>query len=188
MTSSRTASEVLAAVALLLAVLQLVWLSAFIDHAGDGPAFAMAFVGLVGTPCCIVAGAVLLIRHVTARTVTFSVAFAAFAGIAAAAVVGGVFVGDDPDDPVWIARVADAFPYAVGGAIAFAAVLLWRVLRRVQPFSRAILVVPIAVLGTLVTAFLELQVPLVWLAALGLVVTLVVLRIVGRRRRAALGS
>ena len=188
MRSSRAASEVLAAVALLLAVLQLVWLSAFITRVGDGPAFAMALVGLVGTPSCVVAGAVLLIRHVSTRTVAFSVAFAACAGIAAAAVVGGVFVADDPADPVWIVRVADAFPYAVAGAIAFAVVLLWRVLGRVRPISRAILVVPIAVLGTLITAFLELQVPLVWLAALGLVVALVVLRIVGRRRRAALGS
>ena len=177
------AAVVFALAALGLAAVQLVWTLWFLDGAADGAAFAMALLALVALPACLAASAVSLLPS-GERTVRLSIVGAVgLAGLAAAGIIAGFFIADEPADPAWIAVVAAAVPFALIGSAALAGIAYFRAFADLKILARLALTVPLAAVTAVVIAFLALQATVALLAAVALPVVLLIARI--RRQRPA---
>lgn len=174
----RASSLILAAAALALSVVQVVWIATVMDASDDGTAYAMSLLGSVAAPTCIAAGAVRATGALDRWTQVLGIAAVAAIGGFAAGIVAGVFVGDDSEDPAWIRWFADAtVPALLVGAVL--ALALFRrllgplVLLRAARWAASVVC---AVSVALVVGIAAVQVEAVWLASILLLGALLVLR------------
>lgn len=183
MSSRLRAAVLIAVVAGLFAVAEVVWVLAYLDRSSDGPAFVMALVVTVVLPTLVAAIAASLVPSAPRRARVAAIGAVAASGFAAAGVEAGIFIADDPADPAFIHWVAALPLFALVVAALLAGAAAWSPLAPLPRTSRIVLTAVAAVLGpVLFGVVIVTGMPLVILVALASPVVLVAVVAVRRQR------